>query len=121
MVLLAGLLVSAIASLAARTCEDGRGDLLRILAHRSAIGATAGTVVTIALGEGLAADEHVHARWLDVSRGLAVFGLLLGGAVLVVLGGMARDRRRLTSSVAAGAVGLTLTALALAFVMASKP
>ena len=87
------------------------------LARRAGVGALATTIAAIGLGEGLAADESVHAGWLDASRALAVFGLLLGGAVLVVLTGPSRVRR----FAAPIAVLLVLVGLATAFVMAAKP
>lgn len=87
------------------------------LARRSAIGAVAATIAAVGVGEGLAADEGTHAGWLDASRGLAVFGLLLGGALLIVLTGESR-LRRFTAPVAGA---LVVAGLATAFVMAAKP
>ena len=87
------------------------------LARRSAVAALAATIAAIGLGEGLAADQGVHAGWLDASRALTGFGLLLGGGLLVVLTGPSRARR-----FAAGVAGmLVLVGLAAAFVMAAKP
>lgn len=87
------------------------------LARRTAVGALAATIAAVGLGEGLAADQGVHAGWLDASRALAAFGLLAGGGLLVVLVGLPRGRR-----FAAGtAVLLVLVGLATAFVMAAKP
>ena len=45
-------------------------------ARAAAIGAVATAIVAIGLGEGLAADKDATGTWLDVSRGLTVFGLL---------------------------------------------
>lgn len=86
----------------------------------TAIAAVVGTIAAIGLGEGLAADEGVHAGWLDASRGLAVLGLL-GAAVVVVLATLARTRRGLKRPTAATALALVLIGLATAFVMAAKP
>ena len=86
------------------------------LARRSALGALAATIAAIGLGEGLAADQGAHG-WLGASRALAAFGLLLGGALLVVLTGPSRVRR----FAAPTAAGLVLVGLATAFVMAAKP
>jgi hypothetical protein len=90
---------------------------LSAIARGSAIAAVAATIAAVGLGEGLAADEGVHAGWIDASRGLAVFGLLLGGALLIVLTGPSR-LRRLAAPLAAV---LVLIGLATAFVMAAKP
>ena len=73
------------------------------VARWSAVGAVAATIVTIALGEGLAGDEDAQGGWLDASRGLTVFGLLLGGCALAVIGSLARTRpwaRRITALLA---------------------
>jgi hypothetical protein len=83
--------------------------------------AVAATIVTIGLGEGLAGDDDAQGGWLDASRGLAVFGLLLGGCALAVMAGLARTRpwaRRITALLA---VLLVLIGLATAFVMAARP
>jgi len=87
------------------------------LARRAALGALGATIAAIGLGEGLAADTDAHAGWLDASRALAAFGLLLGGGLLVVLTGPSRVRRLATPT----AVVLVLVGLATAFVMAAKP
>jgi hypothetical protein len=87
------------------------------VARGAAIATLAATIGTIGLGEGLAAVEDVHADWLDVSRGLAVFGLLLGGGALLVLTGPSRARRL----AAPLALVLVVVGLATAFVMAAKP
>ncbi len=121
MVLAGALIAAAVAAIAARSSDDGRGDLLRALARRAAIGALAATIVAIGLGEGLAADEDASGSWLDTSRGLTVFGLLLGSAALAVLAGVARSRPRFRGPLAALAGLLVLVALATAFVMAAKP
>jgi hypothetical protein len=86
-------------------------------ARGAAIATLAATIAAIGLGEGLAAVEDVHADWLDVSRGLAVFGLLLGGAGLLVATGPLRTRR-LAAPVASV---LVLVGLTTAFWMAAKP
>ena len=114
------LIAAAVASVAARRSE-ARGDHLRRFARRAGIEALGATIVAIGLGEGLAADESASGSWLDASRGLAVFGLLLGGAALVVLAGVSGSRPRLRGPLALVAVGLVLVALATAFVMAAKP
>ena len=92
------------------------------VARWSAAVAVGATIVTIGLGEGLAADEDVEAAgWLDASRGLTVFGLLLGGCALAVVANLARTRpwaRRITALLA---VVLVLIGLATAFVMAARP
>jgi len=87
------------------------------LARRAAVGALAATIAAIGLGEGLAGDKGVHAGWLDASRALAAFGLLLGGALLVVLTGPSRVRRLAAPTAAL----LVLIGLATVFVMAAKP
>lgn len=107
MLVVGGLITAAVAA---------RAELWE-LTRRSGALALAGTIVAIALGEGLAADEDVRAGWLDAARALTVFGLLLGGAVLVVLTRPSRFRA-LAPAVAAA---LVLIALATAFVMAAKP
>jgi hypothetical protein len=118
----AGLLIAAaVAAVAAQNRSDDRGELLRCFARRAGIGALAATIVAIGLGEGLAADENASGGWLDASRGLAVFGLLLGGAALVVLAGVSGSRPRFRNPLALLAVALVLIALATAFVMAAKP
>jgi hypothetical protein len=115
------LIAAAVAAVAARSRSDDRGDLLRCFARRAGIGALAATIATIGLGEGLAAYEDSSGAWLEASRGLAVFGLLLGGAALVVLAGVSGTRPRLRGPFALVAVALVLVVLATAFVMASKP
>ena len=121
MVVAGVLIAAAVAAVAARNRSDERGDLLRSFARRAGIGALAATIVAIGLGEGLAADEDASGSWLDASRGLAVFGLLLGGAALVVLAGVSGTRPRLRRPFALVAVALVVVALATAFVMAAKP
>jgi hypothetical protein len=107
MVLVGGLITAALAAAFG----------LWPLARGAAVATLAGTIVTIGLGEGLAAIGDVHADWLDASRGLAVFGLLLGAGGLVVTTGSSRARR-----LAAPLAGiLVLIALVTAFVMAAKP
>jgi hypothetical protein len=91
------------------------------VARWSAVVALGATIVTIGLGEGLAGDEDAKGGWLDASRGLAVFGLLLGGCALAVIARLAGTRpwaRRITAPLAAF---LVLIGLAAAFVMAAKP
>lgn len=121
MLLAGALIAAAVAAIAARSRDDERGDLLRALARRAAIGALAATIVAIGLGEGLAADEDASGSWLDTSRGLTVFGLLLGSAALAILAGVARSRPRFRGPLAGVAVVLVLIALVTAFVMAAKP
>jgi hypothetical protein len=87
------------------------------VARWTALGALAATIVVIGLGEGLAAEKGVRASWLDASRALAAFGLLLGGALLVVLTGPSRARRLAAPT----ALVLVLVGLATAFVMAARP
>jgi ABC-type Na+ efflux pump permease subunit len=111
MLLVGGLIASAVTS---------RFELWNV-ARWSAAVAVGATIVTIGLGEGLAGDEDVDAGWLDASRGLAVFGLLLGGCVLAIAASLARTRpgaQRVTPPLA---VLLVLIGLATAFVMAAKP
>jgi hypothetical protein len=121
MLLLGALIAAAVAAAAARGRDDERGDLLRVLSRRASVAALGATIVGIGLGEGLAADEDASGSWLDASRGLAVFGLLLGGAALAVLAGVARTRPRFRGALAALAAVLVLVALATAFVMAARP
>jgi hypothetical protein len=90
-------------------------------ARLAAIGAVVATIAAVGLGEGLAADENVAGTWLDVSRGLAVFGVLLGGAGLIVVTGVARSRPPWRAPIAAGAAAIVAIGLATAFVMAAKP
>jgi hypothetical protein len=87
------------------------------VARGAAIAALAATIAAVGLGEGLAADEDLHAGWLDASRGLAIFGLLLGSALLLVLTAPSRARKL----AAPLAPILVLLGLATAFVMAAKP
>jgi len=118
----AGLLIAAaVAAVAARKRDDQRGELLRSFACRTGIGALAATIAAIGLGEALAADENASGSWLEASRGLAVFGLLLGGAAVVVLSGVSGSRPRLRGPLALVAGALVVVALATAFVMAAKP
>jgi hypothetical protein len=86
-------------------------------ARGAAIATLAATIAAIGLGEGLAADTGVDGGWLDTSRALAVFGLLLGTGLLLVLTGASRMRRL------AAPLGLVLVLIgfATAFVMAAKP
>jgi hypothetical protein len=91
------------------------------VARWSAVAAVAATIVTIGLGEGLAGDEDAQGGWLDASRGLAVFGLLVGGCALAVMAGLARTRPWARWITALLAVFLVLIGLATAFVMAAKP
>ncbi len=121
MTLLGGLIASAVTAFAAGQRDDARGDLLRKIAWRSSIAALVATIATIVLGEGLSAYEDIEATWLDASRGLATFGLLLGGAALAVLAHLARSRPPLIRIVAFSATALSLLALAVAFVMSAKP
>jgi len=87
------------------------------LARRTALGALAATIVSIGLGEGLAAEEGVRAGWLDASRALTAFGLLLGGGLLAALTGPSRLHRLAAPT----AVLLVVVGLATAFVMAARP
>jgi hypothetical protein len=107
MILVGGLIAAAICARFA----------LWTVARRCAIAALAATIVAIGLGEGLAAEDSLSADWLDTSRGLTVFGLLLGGAGLVILTGPIRLRR----IAAPWAAALIVIALATAFVMAARP
>jgi len=102
---------------AAVTALHGRWGIARV----SAALAVAGTIGAIGLGEWLAADEDVDADWLDASRLLAVFGLLLGGCALALLAGLARTRPWAQRLVAPAAFVLVLIGLTTAFVMAAKP
>jgi hypothetical protein len=90
-------------------------------ARLAAIGAVVITIVAVGLGEGLAADEDAAGTWLDVSRGLAVFGVLLGSAALIVVTGLAQSRPRWRGSVVAAASVVVSIGLAVAFVMSAKP
>jgi hypothetical protein len=121
MVVAGVLIAAAVAAIAARGRDDARGDLLRCFARRAAIAALAATIVAIGLGEGLAADKHASGSWLDASRGLTVFGLLVGSAALAALAGVAGTRPRFRRPLALLAVALVLVALATAFVMAARP
>ncbi len=121
MVVLGALVAAAVAVLAARGRDDPRGEMLRHVAWLAAVGALVGTIATITLGEGLDAKEDASGTWLDVSRALAMFGLLLGGAALAVVTRLLRSRPHLTRTAGILAVVLTLVALAVAFVMAAKP
>jgi hypothetical protein len=90
-------------------------------ARLAAIGGIATTIVAIGLGEGLAADEDAAGTWLDTSRGLAVFGVLLGAAALIVVTGLAQSRPRWRGPVVTAASLVVSIGLAVAFVMAAKP
>jgi hypothetical protein len=111
MLVVGGLIVAAV------TARFERWDFARWSAGL----AVAGTIVAIGLGEWLAADDDIEAGWLDASRLLALFGLLLGGAALAVLAGLARTRPRARRLAAPTASVLVLIGLATAFVMAAKP
>ena len=115
-VLVAMLVVGGLIT-AAVTARFERWDVVR----SSAALAVAGTIVAIGLGEWLAANDDTEADWLDASRLLAVFGLLLGGCALAVIAGVARTRPWAQRFVAPGAAVLVLIGLATAFVMAAKP
>jgi hypothetical protein len=121
MLLVGALIAAAVAALAAGKRDDERGDLLRALTRRVAVGALAATIVVIGLGEGLAADEDASGTWLEASRGLTVFGILLGSAALAVVAGLARSRPRFRGALAALGFAVVLISLATAFVMAAKP
>ncbi len=121
MVAVGGLIATGVVALERRRRpgpESGRGGRL---AWQLPAGTVAATIVAIARGEGLAGQEDVSAAWLDVSRGLAVFGLVVGGVVLALLARLARTRPRLSGAVAPLAGALVLVGLAVAFVMAAKP
>ena len=115
-VLVAMLVVGGLIT-AAVTARFERWDVVR----SSAALAVAGTIVAIGLGEWLAANDGTEADWLDASRLLAVFGLLLGGCALAVIAGVARTRPWAQRFVAPVAAVLVLIGLATAFVMAAKP
>jgi hypothetical protein len=115
-VLVAMLVVGGLIT-AAVTASFERWDVVR----SSAALAVAGTIVAIGLGEWLAASDGTEAGWLDASRLLAVFGLLLGGCALAVIAGLARTRPWAPRLVAPVAAVLVLIGLATAFVMAAKP
>ncbi|HST26305.1 MAG TPA: hypothetical protein VLJ76_09950 [Gaiellaceae bacterium] len=115
-VLAATVLVGAL--IAAAVGSQARDERVRGIVRGSAIAALAATIVTVGLGEGLAANEHAGGGWLDASRGLALFGLLLGSAALAVMTGRTLGRGRV---VATTAVALSIIGLVTAFVMAAKP
>jgi hypothetical protein len=111
MLLVGGLIAAAVTA---------RFELWNV-ARWSAAVAVGATIIAIGLGESLAADEDAQGSWLDASRGLAVFGLLLGGCALAVIAGLARTRPWAGRITALLAVFLGLIGLATAFVMAAKP
>ena len=115
-VLVAMLVVGGLIT-AAVTARFERWDVVR----SSTALALAGTIVTIGLGEWLAANDDTEGDWLDASRLLAVFGLLLGGCALVVIAGLASTRPWAQRFVAPVAAVLVLIGLATAFVMAARP
>jgi hypothetical protein len=121
MVVVGGLLACVVATVAARRTPDERGALYRSLAWRFAVGTVVATLVAIVLGESLSGQEDVEGTWLDVSRGLAMGGLLIGGVALAILARYARGRPRLANPVLWLAFALVLIGLAVAFVMAAKP
>src|SRR5262245_7150447 len=121
MIAVGGLLACAVAAVAARRPADERGAVYRSLAWRFATGTVGATLVAIVLGESLAGQEDVEATWVDVSRGLAIGGLLIGGVALAVLARYGQGRPRLANHVAWLAFALVLIGLAIAFVMAAKP
>lgn len=102
-----GLIMAAVA------CRHG----LWGIAQGAGVAVLAATIAAIGLGEGLAADEGAEGWWLDASRGLTVFGLLLGGGLLVLVTGPSRAHRLAVPL----AFVLVLVGLATAFVMAAKP
>jgi hypothetical protein len=115
-VLVAMLVVGGLIA-ATVTARFGRWDVAR----GAAALAVAGTIVTIGLGEWLAADDDIETSWLDASRLLTVFGLLLGGCVLAAIAGVARTRPRARRFVTPIAAALVLIGLATAFVMVARP
>jgi len=121
MTLLGGLLATTAASLVAQRLVGDRAAAMRGVGWWSALITATAALATIVLGETLAADEDVNATWLDVSRAMALFGLLLGGVVLAILARLAQTRPGLSRAVGWLGVALTLTALAVVFIMAAKP
>ncbi len=121
MALVGGLVATTVTSLAAARLVGPQADALRSVGRWTAAATALAAIATVALGEGLASDENASGAWLDVSRGLATFGLLVGGVVLAILAWLAPSRPGLTRF--AGLLGalLALVALAVAFVMAAKP
>jgi hypothetical protein len=121
MTLLGGLLATTAASLISQRLVGDRAAAMRSVVWWSALITAAAALATIVLGESLAADEDLNATWLDVSRAMALFGLLFGGVVLAILARLAQTRPRLSRAVGWLGVALTLTALAVVFIMAAKP
>jgi cytochrome bd-type quinol oxidase subunit 1 len=121
MSMVGGLIASAVAAFAAHRREDAAGDMLRRVAWRTALVTVPVAIAAVELGELSASDEDIEATWLDVSRGLAMFGLLVGGIVLTVLARAARSRPRLTKPTAFLALALVVIALTVAFLMSAKP
>jgi hypothetical protein len=122
MMLLGGLLATAIAALAAQRLVGTRAATMRSVSWWSALVTAASAVAVVALGEGVAAQEDIEdAGWLDVSRALTTYGLLVGGVVLAILARLAQSRPRLAGAVGWLGLALALIALAVAFLMSAKP
>jgi hypothetical protein len=121
MTLLGSLLATTVTSLAARRLVGNRAAVLRSVGWWSACLTVAAAIAAVALGEALAADEDIDATWLDVSRDLAMGGLLVGGVVLAILARLAQSRPRLSGVVGPLGLVLVVIALAVAFLMAAKP
>jgi hypothetical protein len=122
MALVGSLFATAVASLASQRLVGNRAAVMRSVGWWSALITAASAVAVLALGEGLAADEDAEDQaWLDVSRALAIFGLLVGGVVLAILARLALSRPRLAGVVGWLGVALALIGLAVAFLMAAKP
>jgi hypothetical protein len=122
MALVGGLFATAVASLASQRLAGERATAMRSAGWWFALMTAATAVAALALGEGLAAEEDVEDKaWLDVSRALTTFGLLVGGVVLAILARLALDRPRLAGVVGWLGFALALIALAVAFLMAAKP
>jgi hypothetical protein len=122
MALVGGLLAAAVTSLVSQRLVGARAATMRSIGWWSTLMSAAAAIVVLVLGEGLAADEDIEDKaWLDVSRGLAIFGLLVGGAALAILARLAQSRPRLSRFVGWLGLVLALVALAIAFLMSAKP
>lgn len=120
MLLLGAAVTAAASALAARRGGDEGRALLTVSAWAAVLTVVA-TLLVIALGEALAAEQDLTATWLDVARALAVLGLLGGGLAAAILARLASERPRLAAAAGTLALGVSAVALAVTFLMAAKP
>lgn len=121
MMLLGAAVTAAVAGLAATRRPPAESRILRGVSFWAALLTAIAALASIVLGEALVEDRDVQAAWLDVSRALAILGLLGGGVAAAVLARLALERPRLSGAVGWLSSLIGLLALAVAFLMAAKP